>query len=220
MTTNEEGAGRSAVMSARDEVISRLQEGRLSPGQRLVTSELAEELNISRGPVREALHILAGEGVVELLQNKGARIRPISNQDILDVLRLLSALGGLAMELGAARMKDDAARSAVEATLDRVVEALESHNAMRFYRELQSFHHTLNSIVGNASLNNAFAHLHMEYFNRTLASIVPGDHWQQFEKNYRAISRYLLSGRGEDAKAAYQAHLGWVVDMIQEDQAG
>lgn len=206
----------SAVTVARREIIRRLQEGTLSPGQRLVTSDLAAELAISRGPVREALHILAGEGVVELLPNKGARIRPIARKDIVDVIHLLSALGGLAIELAATRMGEDAPRLKSEELLDRVMEALESHNALRFYRALQDFHLALNDIVDNASLTNAFRHLHMEYFNRTLTMLVPGDHWSEFQKNYRAIGRFLLKGRGGEAKAAYEAHLKWVVDLISE----
>ena len=104
----------SAVKAARAEVIERLQTGALSPGQRIVTSELAQELGLSRGPVREALHILAGEGVVELLPNKGARIRPIGKKDILDVLTLLSALGGLAIYLGAELMSDTRCRKLMQ----------------------------------------------------------------------------------------------------------
>lgn len=210
----------SAVMAARAEVIERLQTGALSPGQRIVTSELAQELELSRGPVREALHILAGEGVVELLPNKGARIRPIGEKDILDVLTLLSALGGLAIYLGTELMSDTRCRKLMQERLDKIAKAVESRNAMRFYQALQEFHYSLHGIVDNFSLSIAFAHLHMEYFNRTLAATLPGDHWEQFEANYKEIGKHLLAGHSEKARLAYQKHMTWAIDLIKKEGTG
>jgi DNA-binding GntR family transcriptional regulator len=207
----------SAVMVARSEIIGRLQSGLLSPGQRIVTSELAGEIGLSRGPVREALHILAGEGIIELLPNRGARIRPIARKDILDVLTLLMALGGLAIYLGAALMSDPAAKALMRERLDKVAEALKSRNAIRFYHALQEFHSCLHQLVDNVSLRIAFAHLHMDYFNRTLAAMLPGDHWDQFETNYREIGKDLLAGRAEEARAAYQRHMSWAIGLVRDE---
>lgn len=214
-----ESARQSAVMAVRNEVIDRLQNGRLFPGQRIVTSELAQEMGLSRGPVREALHILAGEGIVELLRNRGARIRPITKKDILSVLDLLSALGGLAINLGAQMMEEKAKHALMKENLDRVTTAVRSRNTMRFYQAVQDFHHTLNSIVDNFPLSVAFAHLHMEYFNRSLAAILPGDHWDLFEQNYREIGKHLLAGDADEARAAYHRHMEWAKDLIRAEVA-
>ena len=207
-------------MIARAEVINRLQTGSLSSGQRIVTSELAAEMGLSRGPVREALHILAGEGVVELLPNKGARIRPITEKDIVEVLTLLSALGGLAIYLGAELMSDPNHRTFVKKRLDDVAASLESRNAMRFYRSIQDFHHSLHKIIDNASLSMTFSHLHMEYFNRKLAATLPGDHWHEFQANYYEVGKALLAGHSEKARTAYEKHIAWSIELIRNGVPG
>ena len=56
-------------------IIDGFREGRYQPGERLVAADLAAQFNVSRAPVREALAILVGEGVVEIKKNYGARIR-------------------------------------------------------------------------------------------------------------------------------------------------
>ncbi|MEO0999186.1 MAG: GntR family transcriptional regulator, partial [Pseudomonadota bacterium] len=68
------------------------QEGRYAPGQRLIAADLAEEFDVSRAPVREALHVLSGEGVIDLVPNRGAMIRKASAKEIRDLLEFTEAI--------------------------------------------------------------------------------------------------------------------------------
>ena len=73
-------------------ILSRIKEGRYIPGQYLIAGDLMEELKLSKAPVREAIHVLVGEGVIELLQNRSARIRSLSMDEALsDKCELVSA---------------------------------------------------------------------------------------------------------------------------------
>ena len=63
-------------------IIEGLLFGRYNPGERVVARQLAEELDVSIVPVREAIHILAGEGVIELSARKGARIRSLNKEEV------------------------------------------------------------------------------------------------------------------------------------------
>ena len=69
------------LASASQRVLAELErgfrDGRYAPGQRLVAGDLAADLGMSRAPVREAFHILAGRGVLELTPNRGVRIREL-----------------------------------------------------------------------------------------------------------------------------------------------
>ena len=56
----------SLVQSVVDKLTKGIQEGRFVPGQRLVAADIAQEFEVSRSPVREAFHILAGQGIIEL----------------------------------------------------------------------------------------------------------------------------------------------------------
>jgi DNA-binding GntR family transcriptional regulator len=78
-------------------------EGHYSPGQRLIEQRIAEELSLSRTPVREALHRLEAEGLVQSEPNRGAVVRALSVDDIADIYGLRARLEGYAAELAAQR---------------------------------------------------------------------------------------------------------------------
>ena len=82
-------------------------QGRLRPGERLMEIQLAEEMGVSRTPVREAIRKLELEGFVVMVPRKGAYVAGISVKDIVDVFEVRAALEGLAAGLAAERITDD-----------------------------------------------------------------------------------------------------------------
>lgn len=78
-------------------------EGRLRPDERLVEQRLAEDLQLSRTPVREALRMLQSEGLVRFEPNRGARVRSLTVNDIADLYELRGRLEAMAAELAATR---------------------------------------------------------------------------------------------------------------------
>jgi DNA-binding GntR family transcriptional regulator len=89
----------SLVSQLVESIVDGVMAGQYVQGQRLIAADLAEQFGVSRAPVREALHVLAGEGVVELLPNRGARIRRLSILDRLDFLEFTEALLVLGVRL-------------------------------------------------------------------------------------------------------------------------
>lgn len=79
-------------------------EGKLEPGKRLMEMQLAEELGVSRTPIREAIRKLELEGLVIMVPRKGAYVADVSVKDMLEVLEIRAALEGLAASLAAERM--------------------------------------------------------------------------------------------------------------------
>ncbi|MFM1966056.1 MAG: hypothetical protein RL134_1781 [Actinomycetota bacterium] len=73
-------------------------DGTLRPGNRLIEADIAAELGISRGPVREGIRLLASEGLVVLRRNRGAVIASPTFEDILEVYVLRKGLGSLALQ--------------------------------------------------------------------------------------------------------------------------
>lgn len=82
----------------------RIVEGQLAPGAKLNERALSESLQVSRTPLREAIKMLAAEGLVELLHNRGAVVAQLSEQDVADTFELIAGLEGLAGELAAQRI--------------------------------------------------------------------------------------------------------------------
>src|SRR6201989_2564891 len=87
--------------SLHDEILNRLRdhivEGNIPDGGRIPERQLCEMLGISRTPLREALKVLAAEGLIELLPNRGARVRQLSATDIAE---LFDVMGGLECRAG------------------------------------------------------------------------------------------------------------------------
>src|SRR3954453_14046623 len=81
-----------------------LVEGRIPPGAKLNERELSELLKISRTPLREAIKMLAAEGLVELLPNRGAIAVSLSEDDVFHTFEVMAGLEGMAGELAAERI--------------------------------------------------------------------------------------------------------------------
>jgi DNA-binding GntR family transcriptional regulator len=96
--------------SLHGETLSRLRdyivEGNIPEGGRVLERELCELLGISRTPLREALKVLASEGIVDLLPNKGARVRALSESDLVELFDVMGGLEGLAGRLACENITD------------------------------------------------------------------------------------------------------------------
>ena len=92
------------------EIVDRLRHmiftGELLDGSRVPEKKLCERFNISRTPLREALKVLATEGLIELLPNRGARISRLVPEDIDEVFPVIAALDALAGELAVKHISD------------------------------------------------------------------------------------------------------------------
>jgi DNA-binding GntR family transcriptional regulator len=73
--------------------------GELNPGDRIVETKLARELEISQTPIREAIRQLVGEGVVTIVPNKGPLVRTFSAKDIFEIYSYRAVLEGMAIRL-------------------------------------------------------------------------------------------------------------------------
>lgn len=82
-------------------------DGNLKAGQRLMEVQLAEQLGVSRTPIREAIRKLELEGLVVMLPRKGAYVANMSFKDLIDVLEVRASLEGLAGSLAAERRRDE-----------------------------------------------------------------------------------------------------------------
>jgi DNA-binding GntR family transcriptional regulator len=97
-------------LSLHDEILTRLRdhivEGNIPDGGRVPERQLCEMLGISRTPLREALKVLAAEGLVDLLPNRGARVRQLSEQDLAELFDIMGGLEGLAGRLACENITD------------------------------------------------------------------------------------------------------------------
>src|SRR4029079_16615271 len=107
-----------------DEVVARLRhvltEGEIPPGARIPERELCASFAISRTPLREALKVLAAEGLVVLLPNRGARAARLTQDDVKELFEVCWALEAAAVELACARISDGQLREIADLQADMV----------------------------------------------------------------------------------------------------
>ena len=140
--TAERGLRRQAIVEA---VLAAVFRGRLRPGQHLVTQQLAVQFGVSHTPIREALAALAGMGAVELLPNRGAKVRTVGPRDVAEITQVRRILECAAARLACGRIELEALDD-LRTQLQRLADAAPARNPARFItraRELDSRLHDL-----------------------------------------------------------------------------
>lgn len=97
---------RNLTAELRDAII----EGDFVPNQRLVEADLSAQFDASRGAIRAALFDLAGEGLVERIQNRGSRVRAITIEEAIEITEVRLTVEGLCASKAAERITDEQIR--------------------------------------------------------------------------------------------------------------
>lgn len=157
-----ESATDRAEASLHGEVLSRLRdyvvEGNLADGARIPERQLCERFGISRTPLREALKVLAAEGLVELLPNRGARVRQLSEHDLTELFDLMGGLESLAGRLACEVIRDEEI-----AEIERLHYEMYGHYLHRdmhnYFLLNQRIHERIVAASRNEALQSAYANV-------------------------------------------------------------
>ncbi len=148
-------ARRSLVEEAAELLRQEILSGRFRQGEHLVETKIAEQLRVSRGPVREAFKLLRAEGLVEEEPRRGTFVVSLSARDATEIYELRAAIEGRAAHLLAA--SGDAARIGELSQLNAAIERAElANDADAVYACDLAFHDALCRLSGNARLHDVF----------------------------------------------------------------
>lgn len=125
--------------------------GDIKPGERLMEVSLAEQMGVSRTPVREAIRRLEAEGLVTMTPRKGTHVSELSVKDIMDVLEVRTVLDQLATSLAAKRMQP-AQIKALELIHKQYIANVEKNNIEGAIRKDVEFHDVIYAASGNPRL--------------------------------------------------------------------
>ena len=196
----------SVVDLAYERIRAMVVDGEIPPGARLGQVELAEQLGVSRTPVREALRRLTGEGLAEFVPNRGFRAASPGLDDVLRRLEVRSLVEpGIARLAAARRSDEDLARlTAAIAREDAASTRVEAHDASR------DFHLAVASASGNTELVAVLASLWIvEIGRRLLAARAATAAWKDRDvAEHRAIAAAIEARDGDRAAARMAAHIG------------
>lgn len=119
MKKQSEPNNKSTLMAkARSRIREAIIHGRLKPGEHLKESKLAEELQISRFPIREALRYLQKEGLVETIPYKGTFVKRLSQKDAIELFTLRNVIEALAVRLMISRLTEEMITELKQAIID------------------------------------------------------------------------------------------------------
>jgi DNA-binding GntR family transcriptional regulator len=144
------------------DVVSQLRdfivEGHLAPNSRIPERELCEKFDISRTPLREALKVLAAEGLIELLPNRGARVRQFTEADIRNLFEVIAGLDFVVGRLACARISDEAIGAIEKLHLEMYTHYLRRELA-DYFRINQKIHQAIVEAAANPLLSTNYANL-------------------------------------------------------------
>ncbi|MBW7836784.1 MAG: GntR family transcriptional regulator [Sphingomonadales bacterium] len=194
-----------------------IREGRYLPGQRLVEADLAAETKLGIGPIREALRVLAGEGVIDLVPYKGARIRRLEKKDLISILQALKGVGytGLTLVAEAARQGKDV--SALNDAMAVIRMSARRTNVATFMIRVADFHTVVHALSGNDYLDKIAGRLHLNLFHRELATYLPIEDWDGYVGTYEQIAKTLVAGDGDKAVKVFMKHMDNLIARLREE---
>lgn len=148
-------APRSLAEDAADRIREQILGGGFGQGEHLVEAKIAEQLNISRGPVREAFKLLRAEGLLKEEPRRGTFVVSLTAQDVRDIYGLRAALEGRAGRT-IARSQDPAALARLRELVDEIDRAVASGDAVAASRADLAFHEGLCELCGNSRIHEVF----------------------------------------------------------------
>lgn len=205
---DEQQPGRSGLV---EKVANYLREhivmDHFQPGQRLPERTLAEELQVSRTPMREALKILATEGLVVLLPHRGAVVADVSPRDMQEKAHVLSVLEQAAAELACVNASDDDIAE-LQAMHYEMKAAFLRRDRQNYFRLNQDIHNRIVALSGNASLIEIHANLSRQLYRVRYLSNERTDKWQVAMIEHEAVMAALAARDAERMGRELRNHLG------------
>jgi len=176
-------------------------EGVLEPGRRLSERDVGARLGVSRTPLREALRLLAGERLVEVLPRRGARVAPLDSRVVEDVYPVLACLERLAVDM-ACRNIGEAGIEGLAAIVEKMRAARLRRDKRRFIALSREFHESVLEAAGNTTLRGIRRQLGGQVQRARFLSLESDREWDDALREHAQLLAALRKRNGEAAVEA------------------
>jgi DNA-binding GntR family transcriptional regulator len=198
-----------------DAIEQGIYQGRYMPGCQLVERDLANELGVSRIPVREALRRLAALRILEIRPYRGAIVRKLSRSEALDVIEILNALGQLSIEKAVQNIDRDNHSARLEKLIARESKGASREQKVKEWVDLNfPFYQLIAEISGNELVPHLLKQFQLQMYrlawNVKLDDRLPASTLE----DHRAIAQGILNRNAKAALAAYKRHVGHTMQLI------
>lgn len=203
-----------------DKIVERLHdlitEGELKPGERINERELAERLEVSRTPLREALRVLAAEKLVTISPNYGASVTRMTRQEIHDTFELMSALERFSGELACQRVTAEELHQ-IRAAHEAMLGHWQRQDLPAYYHANQRIHDLINRASRNDALRQTYLSLNRRLHPLRLSSNRSETKWRKAVEEHRDMLTALEARDGEALGALMERHLLEKRDAVLAD---
>ncbi len=205
MTDDQEKAksnAQTATQRLRDLIFS----GELAAGSDHLETELAKALGMSRTPVREALVVLEGQGLVELRPRKGVRIRPVSASDMAEIYDVLTELESMAAADAAVRDFTAEDLSGLSNAIDNMDAALIRQDRAAWAEADDAFHSELVRLGGNSRVQSIVAMLSDQVRRARLVTLHMRPKPTRSNTDHRQVLNAIRDRDPQTARTLHRAH--------------
>lgn len=203
-------AHRSAVAERSPQIVylkikQRILDNVYAPGTQVLEQTLADELGVSRTPIRQALVNLVREGLVEVVPRHGMRVLPLSIDDIREIYQVLASLEPMAVEILAARRPKQDVATLVEACAEMEA-ALARDDLADWAKADEKFHLGLVQLCGNRRLAEMVMTVWDQSHRARMFTLKLRPKPVASTREHRAVLAAILKGDAARARELHQAH--------------
>lgn len=181
-------------------------EGMVAPGTRLNERLLCDQLGVSRTPLREAFRVLAAQGLVALLPNRGAVVVKLTTKDIAETFEVMSGLEAMSGELACERITP-AEVDEIRALHVEMVACHVRHDLPGYYRLNQRIHDAINRAAGNDVLRDTYTTVNSRLHALRFRSNFDQERWDAAVLQHGAMLDALEARDGPRLAAVLKAHV-------------
>lgn len=193
----------------------RIVEGQVAPGAKLNERTLSEQLQVSRTPLREAIKMLAAEGLVVLLPNRGAVVAQLSAQDVADTFEVIAGLEGQSGELAAARITE-AELAEIRALHFEMLAAHTRRDLPTYYRLNALIHNQINAAARNPVLIQTYRTINARLQALRFRSNFDETKWGRAVEEHERMVEALAARDAAGLREVLVQHLAHKRDVVLE----
>lgn len=180
--------------------------GELKPGERLMEIHLANKLDVSRTPIREAIHKLELEGLVTMIPRRGAEVSQITEKNMQDVLEVRRALDALCAELACDRITDEELENLKKAC-DAFETAVHTQDTKQIAQADVALHDIIVCATGNQRLIQLVNNLSEQMYRYRFEYIKDASQHETLIAEHRIIYQSIVAKDKATAAAAARTHI-------------
>ena len=188
-------------------------EGVIEPGTKLNERALAEELRVSRTPLREAIRMLAVEGLVELLPHRGAVAALLSTKDVADTFEVIAGLEGQSGQLAAERIVDSELNE-IRALHFEMLAAHARRDLPTYYRLNAKIHNHINAAARNPVLTQTYLTVNARLQALRFRSNFDEAKWSRAVREHDRMIELLQARDGTGLRKLLVTHLEHKRDAV------